>query len=65
MTVSYIKWLQPSSLVVFNDDMKGECLVFDEDRSPINTGLLDSDGDPIYKTHIKEPIGFKVAQAEG
>ena len=44
-------------------DENGECypnlpdLTVFEGNGPINTGLLDKSGNPIYR--VREPIGFK------
>jgi len=32
--------------------------VIEEDREPVDTGLVDSNGPPIYRVHNRVPIGF-------
>ena len=33
--------------------------VYEPDQSPIDTGLLDAHGAPIYAIHEPRPIGFR------
>jgi hypothetical protein len=32
--------------------------VFEPDDSPMDTGLLDSHGNPLYAVYSRQPIGF-------
>lgn len=34
--------------------------VFEDDSQPMNTGLLDAAGAPLYRVRDREPIGFSL-----
>lgn len=41
------------------DDAHG-ITVFDPDDAPVETGLLDANGNPLYRINDRRPIGFRV-----
>lgn len=36
--------------------------VTEAERPPVNTGLLNEYGTPLYRVSVREPIGFKVGR---
>jgi hypothetical protein len=40
-------------------DARPSCEVFESDPAPIHTGLLTSDGAPIYRVQDRVPLGFQ------
>lgn len=41
-------------------DDRSSIEVFESDKRPIDTGLLDVHGDQIFRVIVREPIGFRV-----
>lgn len=41
-------------------DSRDSVVVTESDRAPINTGLLNADGTPLYRLTVCEQIGFVI-----
>lgn len=39
-------------------DSRDSVVVTEADRAPINTGLLNANGTPLYRLTVREQIGF-------
>ena len=37
------------------------CTVMEEDRSPVDTGLLDANGTKLWRVEDREPMGLRLA----
>lgn len=53
--------MRPKSWVFYEESPEVEketCQVWEADADPINTGLLNADGVPLYRMPSRGPLGF-------